>query len=153
MQTVYIQPQNNQHKLTVSVFERLLLFGGLGDDFDPLAEEDTNVSAVAIEHLDGQHEVLSLVGVGYVQGFGCAIVLMIRRKWEYQIRFLFFFFFQKIIIQSVFPKKQQTKSIYSNSSIFNNFKELFILEYNFGNDLEIPQEAYIKRYKVCIYGR
>lgn len=80
MQTVYIQPQNNQHKLTVSVFERLLLFGGLGDDFDPLAEEDTNVSAVAIEHLDGQHEVLSLVGVGYVQGFGCAIVLMIRRK-------------------------------------------------------------------------
>lgn len=79
----------DEHKLTVSVFEGLLLFGGLGDDFDPLAEEDTDVSAVAVEHLDGQHEVLSLVGVGYVQGFGCAIILVVRvdmvgrqrRKW------------------------------------------------------------------------
>lgn len=64
-----------KHKLTVCVFEGLLLFGGLGDDFDPLAEEDTDVSTVAVEHLDRQHEVLSLVGVGYVQGFGCAIIL------------------------------------------------------------------------------
>lgn len=69
-----------KHKLTVCVFERLLLFGGLRDDFDPLAEEDTDVSAVAIEHLDGQHEVLSLVGVGYVQGFGCAIILEMGKK-------------------------------------------------------------------------
>lgn len=67
-------------QLTVSVFEGLLLFGGLGDDFDPLAEEDANVCAVAVEHLDGQHEVLSLVGVGYVQGFGCAIILSWRRR-------------------------------------------------------------------------
>lgn len=77
------RPRNSQdyvqdvekHKHTVSVFQGLLLFGGLGDDFDPLAEEDTDVSAVAVEHLDGQHEVLSLVRVGYVQGFGCAIIL------------------------------------------------------------------------------
>lgn len=62
-------------RLTVGVFKGLLLFGGLGDDFDPLAEEDTDVSAVAVEHLDRQHEVLSLVRVGYVQGFGCAIIL------------------------------------------------------------------------------
>lgn len=67
--------KTDEHKLTVSVFEGLLLFGGLGDDFDPLAEEDADVSAVAVEHLDRQHEVLSLVGVGYVQGFGCAIIL------------------------------------------------------------------------------
>lgn len=53
----------------------MLLFGGLGDDFDPLAEEDADVRAVAVEHLDRQHEVLSLVRVGYVQGFGCAIIL------------------------------------------------------------------------------
>lgn len=64
-----------RNKLTVSVFQGLLLFGGLGDDFDPLAEEDADVRAVAVEHLDRQHEVLSLVGVGYVQGFGCAIIL------------------------------------------------------------------------------
>ncbi len=68
-------PITDEHTLTVSVFEGLLLFGRLGDDFDPLAEEDTDVSAVAVEHLDRQHEVLSLVGVGYVQGFGCAIIL------------------------------------------------------------------------------
>lgn len=69
-------------KLTISIFEGLFLFGGFGDDFDPLAEEDTDVSAVAIEHLDGQHEVLSLVGVGYVQGFGCAIILKRKMKKE-----------------------------------------------------------------------
>ena len=39
-------------QLTVSVFEGLLLFGGLGDDFDPLAEEDADVCTVAVEHLD-----------------------------------------------------------------------------------------------------
>lgn len=39
-------------KRTVSIFQGLLLFGGLGDDFDPLAEEDTDVGAVAVEHLD-----------------------------------------------------------------------------------------------------
>lgn len=66
---------NVEHKLTVSVFQRLLLLGGLGDYFDPLAEEDADVGAVAVEHLDRQHEVLSLVRVGYVQGFGCAIIL------------------------------------------------------------------------------
>lgn len=37
---------------TVSVFQGLLLFGGLGDDFDPLAEEDADVGAVSVEHLD-----------------------------------------------------------------------------------------------------
>lgn len=67
--------EREEHKRTVSVFQGLLLFGGLGDDFDPLAEEDADVCAVAVEHLDRQHEVLSLVGVGYVQGFGCAIIL------------------------------------------------------------------------------
>lgn len=68
--------------LTVSVFEGLFLFGGFGDNFDPLAEEDADVCAVAIEHLDRQHEVLSLVGVGYVQSFGCAIVLSVGREKE-----------------------------------------------------------------------
>lgn len=42
----------NKYKRTVSVFQGLLLFGGLGDDFDPLAEEDTDVGAVAVKHLD-----------------------------------------------------------------------------------------------------
>lgn len=75
----------NVEQLTVGVFEGLFFFGGLGDDFDPLAEEDTDVGAVAVEHLDGQHEVLSLVGVGYVQGFGCAIILVkkINKKGKY----------------------------------------------------------------------
>lgn len=76
--------ERESDKHTVSVFQGLLLFGGLGDDFDPLAEEDANVGAVAVEHLDGQHEVLSLVRVGYVQGFGCAIVLDRRRKKQIQ---------------------------------------------------------------------
>lgn len=74
-------------ELTVCVFERLFLFRWLGDDFDPLAEEDTDVSAVAVEHLDGQHEVLSLVGVGYVQGFGCAIVLGRKQKMNIRLGF------------------------------------------------------------------
>lgn len=39
-------------QLTVSVLEGLLLFGGFGNNFDPLAEEDTDVGAVAVEHLD-----------------------------------------------------------------------------------------------------
>lgn len=65
----------SHQQLTVCVFEGLLLFGWFGDDFDPLAEEDADVRAVTVEHLDRQHEVLSLVGVGYVQGFGCAIIL------------------------------------------------------------------------------
>lgn len=76
--------KNENHKHTVSIFQGLLLFGGLGDDFDPLAEEDTDVSAVAVEHLDGQHEVLSLVRVGYVQGFGCAIILEDMRRGQKQ---------------------------------------------------------------------
>ena len=48
-------------ELTVCILEGLLLFGGFGDDFDPPAEEDADVGAVAVEHLDRQHEVLSLV--------------------------------------------------------------------------------------------
>lgn len=46
---------------TVSVFQGLLLFGRFRDDFDPLAEEDANVIAIAIEHLHRQHEVFSLI--------------------------------------------------------------------------------------------
>lgn len=49
--------------LTVSVLERLLLFGRLRDDLDALAEEDADVGAVAVEHAHRQHEVLALVRV------------------------------------------------------------------------------------------
>lgn len=47
--------------LTVSVLERLLLFGRLRDDLDALAEEDADVGAVAVQHAHRQHEVLALV--------------------------------------------------------------------------------------------
>ena len=36
--------------LTVSVLKGLLLFGRLGDDLDALAEEDSDVGAVTIQH-------------------------------------------------------------------------------------------------------
>lgn len=47
--------------LTVSILERLLLFGRLRDDLDALAEENADVGAVAVQHAYGQHEVLALV--------------------------------------------------------------------------------------------
>lgn len=47
--------------LTVCVLEGLFLLGGFGDDLDPLAEEDSDVRAVPVEHLHCQHEVLPLV--------------------------------------------------------------------------------------------
>ena len=37
--------------------------------------EDADVLAVAVEHLDGQHEVLPLVRVGDVKRLGGAVVL------------------------------------------------------------------------------
>lgn len=38
-------------QLTISIFQGLFLLGGLGDDLDPLAEEDSNVGTVSIQHL------------------------------------------------------------------------------------------------------
>ena len=61
--------------LTVSVLKRLLLLGGLGDHLDALAEEDSDVGAVAVEHLHRQHEVFALVRVADVQRLSGAEVL------------------------------------------------------------------------------
>ena len=62
-------------KLTICIFQRLFLLGGLGDDLDAAAIEETYFLPIAIEQLDTQHEVLALVRVGYVQGLGCTVVL------------------------------------------------------------------------------
>lgn len=61
--------------LTVGVLEGLFFFGRFWDDLDPLAQEDTDVCAVPVEHLHREHEVLAFVWVWDVQCFGCAIVL------------------------------------------------------------------------------
>ena len=61
--------------LTVSILQGLLLLGGLGDDLDALAEEDPDVSAVPVEHLHRQHEVLALVRIADVQRLSGAEVL------------------------------------------------------------------------------
>ena len=62
-------------RLTVGVFERLLLLGRLGDDLDALAVEDADVLAVAVEHLHRQHKVFALVRVGDEERLGRAIAL------------------------------------------------------------------------------
>ena len=64
-----------EQEITIGVFERLLLLGRFGDDFDAFAVEDADVLAVAVEHLDRQHEVLPLVRVGDEQRFGSTVTL------------------------------------------------------------------------------
>ena len=64
--------------LTVSILQRLFLLGRFGDDLDSLAQEHSDVAAVAVQHPDRQHEVLSLVRVTDVQGLGRAEVLLAR---------------------------------------------------------------------------
>ena len=61
--------------LTIGVFERLLLLGRFGNDFDAFAVEDADVLAVAVEHLHRQHEVLPFVRVGDEQRFGSTVTL------------------------------------------------------------------------------
>ena len=85
--------------LTVGVLQRLLLLGGLGDDLDPLAEEDSDVGAVPVEHLHRQHEVLPLVRVRDVQRLGRAEVL--RRS---EIKHL-------LHIEGVTPSSKENKGL------------------------------------------
>lgn len=73
-------------QLTIGVLQGLLLLGGLGDDLDPLAEEEADVGAVAVQHLHRQHEVLPFVRVADVQRLSRAEVLKRKNK------FGFFFF-------------------------------------------------------------
>lgn len=61
--------------LTVGIFQRLLLFGRLRNDFDPLAVEHADILAVAVEHFHRQHEMFALVRVGDEERLGRAITL------------------------------------------------------------------------------
>lgn len=62
-------------QLTICIFQGLFLLGRLGDDLDPLAEEDSDVGAVPVQHLHGQHEVLPFIRVADIQRLSCAEVL------------------------------------------------------------------------------
>lgn len=61
----------------VGVLQRLLLLGRLRNNFDALAVEHADVVSRPVEHLHRQHEVLPLVGVGYVQSFGGAVLFAV----------------------------------------------------------------------------
>lgn len=63
-------------QLTICIFQGLFLLGWLGDDLDPLAEEDSYVGAVPIQHLHSQHEVFPFIRVTDIQCLSCAEVLM-----------------------------------------------------------------------------
>ena len=51
--------------------------------------EDSNICAVAIEHLQGEEKVLSLVTVRYEEGFGSAVVLPIQVQLLHVLESLF----------------------------------------------------------------
>lgn len=67
-------------QLTICIFQRLLLLGGLGDDLDPLAEEDSYVGAVPVQHLHRQHEVLPFIWIADIQRLSGAEVLRSRKR-------------------------------------------------------------------------
>lgn len=69
-------------QLTICIFQGLFLLGGLGDNLDPLAEEEPYVGAVPIQHLHRQHEVFPFIRVTDVQCLGHAEVLMSNEKTE-----------------------------------------------------------------------
>jgi hypothetical protein len=69
-----------REELTISVLQRLLLLGWLGNHFDPLWVEQTDVCSTAVEHLYGQHEMFPLVWVWDEQRLCCAVVLKIINK-------------------------------------------------------------------------
>lgn len=66
--------------LTVCIFQGLLLLGRLGDDFDSLTEETSDVCAVGIQHSHRQHEVFPFVCVADIQGLSSAEVLVRGQK-------------------------------------------------------------------------
>lgn len=70
--------------LTVGIFQRLLLFGRLRNDFDPLAVEHADILAVAVEHFHRQHEMFALVRVGDEERLGRAITLFLIQTNQFQ---------------------------------------------------------------------
>lgn len=77
-------------RLTVCILEGLFLLGGFGDDLDPLAEKESDVGAVPVQHLHRQHEVLAFIRVADVQRLRCAEVLQ-RRRQDGNFQFSFYF--------------------------------------------------------------
>ena len=71
-------------ELTVCVLETLLLLRRLGDHFDALAVEHADVGSIAVEHLEGQHEMLPLVRVADEKGLRRAVMLqnLVHHKYE-----------------------------------------------------------------------
>ena len=67
-------------KLTVSVLERLFLFGRLRDDLDALAVKDSDILTVTVKHFDRKHKMLPLIRIGNEKCLGSAIALFLLDK-------------------------------------------------------------------------
>lgn len=61
-------------ELTVCIFQWLFLLRRLGDDLDSLAEEESNVGAVPIQHLHWQHEVFPFIRITDIQCLSCEVL-------------------------------------------------------------------------------